>query len=134
MSSSSLEEEECYTFECHDSIEISPFDKFEVNILLDSVKEEIAESKNVLPNVIYDNALDDGLILPNDIYYTTTVKSGLVTPLFLSLIKIMCLKIMKSMLYVIVILLSLFMMLLKIILREENMVIGIFMLLNFLSL
>ena len=76
FSSPSLEEEECYTFECHDSIEISPFDKFEVNNLLDSVKEEIAERKNVLPNIIYDNALDDGPILPNDINYTIIVKSG----------------------------------------------------------
>ena len=80
FSSPNLEEEECYTFECHDSIEISPFDKFEVNNLLDSVKEEIAERKNVLPNIIYDNALDDGPILPNDINYTIIVKSGFDNP------------------------------------------------------
>ena len=43
-------------------------------------EKEIAESKNVLPNVIYDNALDDGPILPNDIYYTTIVKSGFNDP------------------------------------------------------
>ena len=44
------------------------------------VKEKIAENKNVLPNVIYDNALDDGPILPNNIYYTTIVKCGLNDP------------------------------------------------------
>ena len=76
-----MKKEECYIVECDDSsTEISPFDKFEVNNLLDSVKEEIAESKNVLPNVIYDNALDDGPILPNDIYYTIIVKSGFDNP------------------------------------------------------
>jgi hypothetical protein len=79
FSSPSLEEEECYTFECHDYIEISPFDKFEVNNSLTQVKE-IAESKNVLPNIIYDNALDDGPILPNDINYTIIVKSGFNDP------------------------------------------------------
>ena len=73
-------EEECYIVECHDSIEISPFDKFEVKNSLTQVEKEIAESKNVLPNVIYDNALDDGPILPNDIYYTTIVKSGFNDP------------------------------------------------------
>ena len=74
-------EEECYTVECHDSIEISLFDKFEKKTSsLTQVKEEIAESKNVLPNVIYDNALDDGPILPNDINYTTIVKSGFNNP------------------------------------------------------
>ena len=73
-------EEKCYIVECHDSIEMSPFDKFEVNILLDSVKEEIAESKNVLPNLIYDNSLDDGPMLSNDINYTTIVKSGFNNP------------------------------------------------------
>ena len=74
-----LEEEECYIVECHDSIEISPFDKFEVNNTLTQEKE-IAESKNVLSNVIYDNSLDDGPILPNDIYYTAIVKSGFNDP------------------------------------------------------
>jgi hypothetical protein len=43
------------------------------------------------------------------------------------------LKIIKSMLDVIVILLSLFMMLMKIIMREENMVVGIYMVLKHLS-
>ena len=75
----SLEEEECYTVECHDSIEISLFDKFEKTSSLTQVKE-IAERKNVLPNVIYDNALDDGPILPNDINYTIIVKSGFDNP------------------------------------------------------
>jgi hypothetical protein len=72
-------EEKCYIVECHDSIEISLFDKFEVTSSLIQEKE-IAESKNVLPNVIYDNALDDGPILPNDINYTTIVKSGFNDP------------------------------------------------------
>ena len=83
-------EEKCYIVECHDSIEISPFDKFEVNNSLTQVKE-IVESKNVLPNVIYDNSLDDGPILSNDINYTTIVKIGFNNPTFFSLIKIMCL-------------------------------------------
>ena len=43
-------------------------------------EKEIAEIKNVLPNVLYDNALDDGPILPNDICYTTIVKSGFNDP------------------------------------------------------
>ena len=47
---------------------------------------------------------------------------------------LLCMWIMIRMLYVIAILLSLFMMPLKIILREENMGIEIFMLLNFFSL
>jgi hypothetical protein len=50
------------------------FDKFEVNNTLTQEKE-IAESKNVLPNVIYDNSLDDGPILPDDINFATIVKS-----------------------------------------------------------
>jgi len=69
-------EEECYIVECHDLFEISTFDKFEIASTLTQSKNEIAESKNVLPNLIYDNSLDDGPILPNDIYYTTIVKSG----------------------------------------------------------
>ena len=69
-----LEEEECYIVEFDDSIEISTFDKFEVDSTLTQVKE-IAESKNVLPNVIYDNSLDDGPILPDDINLATIVKS-----------------------------------------------------------
>ena len=69
-----LEEEECYIVECDDSIEISLFDKFEKTSSLTQVKE-IAESKNVLPNVIYDNSLDDGPILPEDINFATIVKS-----------------------------------------------------------
>jgi hypothetical protein len=52
----------------------------------------------------------------------------------LSLIKIMCLWIMKNMLYVIVILFSLSMKLLKIIMREENMVVEICMVLKHLSI
>ena len=74
-------EEECYIVGCHDSIEISPFDKFEVTSSLTQVEKEIAESKNVLPNVLYDNALDGGPILPNDIYYTTIVKIGFNDPI-----------------------------------------------------
>ena len=34
----------------------------------------------MLPNVLSDNALDDGPILPNDICYTTIVKSGFNDP------------------------------------------------------
>ena len=34
----------------------------------------------MLPNVIYDNALDDGPIFSNDIYYTTIIKSGFNDP------------------------------------------------------
>ena len=61
----------------------------------------------------------------------------LLMKLFILMWRVMILfgmSIMIRMLYVIDILLSLFMMLLKIILREENMVIAIFMLLNFFSL
>ena len=54
-------------------------------------EKEIVESKNVLPNVIYDNALDDGPILPNDINYSIIVKSVFDNPTVFSLIKIMCL-------------------------------------------
>ena len=75
-----LKEEECYIVECDDSIEISPFDKFEVTSSLTQEKEEITESKNVPPTVIYDNALDDGPILPDDINYTAIVRSGFNDP------------------------------------------------------
>ena len=72
-------EEECYIVECHDSFEISSFDKFYVTSSL-TQENEISEIKQWLPNAIYDNALDDGPILPNDIYYTTIVKSGFNNP------------------------------------------------------
>ena len=49
-------------------------------------------------------------------------------------IKFLCLWIMKWMLYVIVILLNSFMMLLKIIMREEHMLVGIAIISSFLSM
>ena len=49
-------------------------------------------------------------------------------------IKILCLWLMKRMLYVIVILLNSFMMLLKIIMREEYMLVGIAIISSFLSM
>ena len=49
-------------------------------------------------------------------------------------IKILCLYIMKRMLYVMVILLNSFMMLLKIIMREEHMLVGIAIISSFLSM
>ncbi len=58
---------------------------------------------------------------------------GTETPLYvLKVLKLLL--IMKSMLYVIVILLSLFMRVLKIIMREENMVVEVFMVLKHLSM
>jgi hypothetical protein len=112
---------------------------------------------------LYDNPLDDSPMLLDVINYNATknriaimcpipFKSDqsscfaitesekedvfifILIPLFWSLIWTVCLQIMKNMLCVIFILLSLFMMLLKIIMREENMVVGIFMLLKHLSL
>ena len=55
------------------------------------------------------------------------------TMLMLGVVIILCMRLMIRMLYVIVILLSLFMMLLEIIMREENMVVKIFMVLKHLS-
>src|SRR3990170_1885214 len=49
-------------------------------------------------------------------------------------IKILCLWIMKRMLYVMVILLNSFMMLLKIIMREEYMLVGVAIISSFLSM
>jgi len=73
-------EEECHIVECHDSIEISTFHKIIVtNSTLTQIENEIAESKIVVPNRIYDNSLDDGPMLFNDIY-TTIVKSGFNNP------------------------------------------------------
>ena len=70
-------EKECYIVECHDSIEISTFNKFETTKLLDSRKaKEITGIKQWVPNVIYDNSLDDGPILHDDINFTTIVQSG----------------------------------------------------------
>src|SRR5215213_6376736 len=54
--------------------------------------------------------------------------------LMLGVVIILCMRLMIRMLYVIVILLSLLMLLLKVIMREENMVVKIFMLLKHLSM
>ena len=71
------EEKECYIVECHDSIEISTFNEFETTKLLDPRKaKEITGIKQWVPNVIYDNSLDDGPILHDDINFTTIVQSG----------------------------------------------------------
>ena len=69
-------EEECYISECHDPIEISTFDKSEIDITLTQKAKRNLRIKQWLPNLIYDNSLDDGPMLFNDINYTTIVKSG----------------------------------------------------------
>src|SRR5215203_4691496 len=56
------------------------------------------------------------------------------TMLMLGVVIILCMRLMIRMLYVIVILLSLLILLLKVIMREENMVVKIFMLLKHLSM
>jgi hypothetical protein len=121
------------------------------------------DNEEVCLENLYDNALDHGPMLLDVINHNATenriaimcpipFKSDqstcfalakgekeevfilILIPLFWILIWIVCLQIMKNMLCVIFILLSLFMVLLKIIMREENMVVGIFMLLKHLSL
>ena len=69
-------EKECYIVECHDSIEISAFNKFEITNSLTQVEKEITGIKQWVPNVMYDNSLDDGPILHDDINFTTIVQSG----------------------------------------------------------
>ena len=137
------------------------FDKSYDNALFVPDVEMHGTKEFCLANV-YDKALDDGPMLLDNINCTTN-ENGIgdfltysmspisleidqlpcyiinkslkvFIPLFLNLIKIICLEIMRSMLHVIVILLSLFMKLLKIIMREENMVVEIFMLLKYLSM
>ena len=68
-------EKECYIFECHDSIEISTFNEFEITSSL-TQEEENDWNRTWLPNLIYDNSLDDGPILHDDINFTTIVQSG----------------------------------------------------------
>jgi hypothetical protein len=123
---------------------------------------DMHDNEEVCLENLYDNALDDGPMLLDVINYNATEnriaimcpipfnsdqssfllllkvrkKRSLfliLIPLFWNLIWVVCLQIMKNMLCVII-KLSLFLMLLKIIMREENMVVGIFMLLKHLSL
>ena len=69
-------EKECYIVECQDSIEISAFNKFKITNSLTQEEKEITGIKQWVPNVIYDNSLDDGPILHDDINFTTIVQSG----------------------------------------------------------
>ena len=69
-------EEQCYIVECHDPIEICTFDKFEIDITLTQKKSRNSGIKQWLPNLIYDNSLDHGPILHDDINFTTIVQSG----------------------------------------------------------
>ena len=85
------EKKECYIVECHDSIEISTFNKFEIIGSLTQKEKEIIGIKQWVPNVIYDNSLDNGHILHDDINSTTIVQSGFGSLTFFSSIEIMCL-------------------------------------------
>ena len=82
-------EKECYIVECHDPIEISTFDKFEIDITLTQKANKNNRNRTWLPNLIYDNSLDDGPMLFNDINYTNIVKSGFNNLTVFSLIKTM---------------------------------------------
>jgi hypothetical protein len=115
------------------------------------------DNEEVCLENLYDNALDDGRMLLDVINYKAIIcpipfKSDQSScfpitksekeevfifnfdPTILELDMDCVLADHKNMLCVIFILLSLFMMLLKIIMREENMVVGIFVLLKHLSL
>ena len=85
---------------------------------------------------VYDKALDDAPILNDQSSCYIIVKSGFegFNPTIFELDKNYVFVDHESILYVIVILLSLFMRLLKIIMREENMVVEVFMVLKHLSM
>ena len=86
--------------------------------------------------------INDPTTLENDKSYDFFIKVGLersslylmIIPLFWKSVNFACMRIIKRKIYMIVILMNLIMILHIIIMREENMVVEIFMLLNYLSL